>query len=83
MKKLVFSFGLMLFCRLLDAQSQSELLKGYETTNCNVLKIVYNSLRNGGAATSKEKVAMQWPLSIERELQRSFYENTQTINQNF
>jgi hypothetical protein len=67
MKKLVFCFGLMLLCRVLYAQSQSELLKGYETTNCNVLKIVYNSLRNGGAVTSKEKVAKQWPLSIERD----------------
>jgi len=52
---------------LLNGQSQSELLKNYETANCNVLKIVYNSLRNGGAATSKEKVAKQWPLSIERD----------------
>lgn len=67
MKKLVFSFVLMLLCGLLGAQSQSDLLKGYETTNCNVIKVIYDWQSRGGYSSRKEKVAKQWPVIIERD----------------
>lgn len=57
---IIINFGLY-------SQSQSELLKGYETTNCSVIKVIYDWQSRGGYSSRKEKVAKQWPVSIERD----------------
>lgn len=67
MKKLVFVFGLVLLCSLLEAQSQSELLKSYEAGNCSVIKVVYDWESRGGYVSKKEKIAKQWPVTLERD----------------
>ena len=59
--------SLTLLCNLMNSQSQSELLKNFGATNCNVLKVIYDWQSRGGYSTRKEKIAKQWPVTIERD----------------
>jgi len=67
MKQLLFFASLMLIYNFLKSQSQSELLKNYETNNAAVIKVIYEWQSRGGYKTKTEKIVKQWPVNIERD----------------
>ena len=67
MKQLIILTGFLLMRHFLTSQSQSELLKNYEAGNRSVIKVVYDWQSRGGYVSKKEKIAKQWPVTIERD----------------